>query len=819
MRKSLFFLIIAALLAASIFCPAVSARYADNTGINPGDTVFIGEQGLDFSKFSTPTLTVDSMVMQSGGSITDMFTVTNGIGNIGTSVKPGIYMPYNGTTPLNTGMCKVVTIDSVIGSLAVSSADGISISSSQPSDIPKGVGVIFSVIGGDISTLESQLTGDWNRMILKNTETSLTTSVITNLAGTAKSLSGIKKPSNPGSSYAFKLGEQPAVVSATGTTPLEMTFQISVNGITAETKYRFSATSSSLQLTVPSELPLDGTGTVIFTGVPGSTYEITLQKGPKFVDTGDGKVIFVNNYTLHITPGWDGTVSLALQAPENIKLGSYTITAVNIADPTETTTNSVVVGASKMKLRFNSLFGDTQTGILPIGESITFGGTIESAPMQSVPIYLFLTGRGLPENGVNLLGEPLVDGDSTSFTIAYYNPQLDLWSFSWSTSNKFDTGTYTIHANLKPYGFIQSSTPGTEAYVDHISYDLSLTDISIHAKFSEANNGLFAQGDYLYSYWVARGAPNSVRWYIVGTNYLWSGLEKDLPNYVGDDKQGLSVSKGEYGFTYPRNFTMEIDPGNYYLIYQHPGVDGIFNVYPDVDNGEFSVLRTTFGESANVGTMPRENAAYTLQELISKSLSDDYYVVSEFTIEEPYIHITQEDTIEIGTPLVIQGITNYAASEFSADKTDVGNTLSLLINRIDFELTEENAAMALKIVPRVEPEKTVPYDGERPFIFDEIDTSTWFEGTYEAVVTNINTGFSSSMIFNVVGEGVVQDSTTLPVPANPLETPLPLSNEVPVLEDITIPEQIEPPVSSPGFAAVPFALLLAGWFALHRREQ
>ena len=209
--------------------------------------------------------------------------------------------------------------------------------------------------------------------------------------------------------------------------------------------------------------------------------------------------------------------------------------------------------------------------------------------------------------------------------------------------------------------------------------------------------------------------------------------------------------------------------------------------------------------------MPSQNAAYTLQELISKSFSDDLYVVTEFTIEEPYIHIEQKDTIGIGDTLVIQGTTNYAASDKAADDTNVGNTFSLLINRFDFELTEENAAMALEIVPRTSPDSVTPYTGERTFVFDEIDTSTWFEGTYEAVVTNINTGFSSSMIFNVGGEGVKTDSANLQVPSNPLEIP----DTTPEL----LPSPIESPIpaepESPGFLLAPFAAAAA--FILRRK--
>lgn len=807
MRKILLVLLIATIVVAGIFCPSASARYAENTGVEPGDTLFIGEQGLDFSRFSTATLTVDSMVMQSGGSIADMIPLIDEKGSIGTSIKSGIYLPYNGTTPLNTGMCKITTLESVIGSILVTPADGSTISSAQPEQIPKGVGVIFSVTGGDISTLETQLSGNWNKMTLKNTETSQSTSIIKNLVGSDISLSSISTPSNPDLTYAFKLGEQTTVVPSSGQTSLELSFQISLNGVTADTKYDFTATSSTLQIIVPSAVQIGNTETITFTGVTGSTYKISLpENGPTFINTGNDFITFINGSYLLVTPGWDGIVLIPVTAEPDVILGPYLLTVVNTFDSREQISSELIVEASEMKLIFDQFNGDILTGVFPIGDPISFGGTISNAPMQRIPIYLFVTGRGLPENGVNLHGEQIIDGNPETFTIAYYNPLFAVWDYKWTDTNKFAPGTYTIHVNFEPYGFTQSTTPGTNAYVNHLSQEISLTDLSIHVRFSESNNGLFTQGDYLYSYWIARGSPNHVRWYIVGTNFLYTGLSDRVSNTpVTSGSSSIDASRGDYGFTYPRNFTMEIDPGNYFLIYQHPGVDDTFDVYPDIDNGVFTTLQTTFGESANVGSMPSENAAYTLKELISKSFSDDLYVVSEFIIEEPYININQEDTIEIGDTLIIQGTTNYAASDKTADDTNVGNTFSLLINRLDFELTEENAAMALQIVPRTGPEIVIPYTGERTFSFDEIDTSTWFEGTYEAVVTNINTGFSASMTFNVVGEGVVKDSTNIDVSANPLEEPDYIIEPLPEIPDYTEPEEPK----SPGFILAPLALGLA----------
>ena len=116
MKKTLILALIAVLITASIFCPAASARYAangiENTGIYVDETVYIGEQGLDFSKYSTSTLTVDKLVKGPITAPEAFITLTNARGDI--SGQTGVYMPYNGTTPLNTGLCNVANLDDVI---------------------------------------------------------------------------------------------------------------------------------------------------------------------------------------------------------------------------------------------------------------------------------------------------------------------------------------------------------------------------------------------------------------------------------------------------------------------------------------------------------------------------------------------------------------------------------------------------------------------------------------------------------------------------------------------------------------------------------
>ena len=199
-----------------------------------------------------------------------------------------------------------------------------------------------------------------------------------------------------------------------------------------------------------------------------------------------------------------------------------------------------------------------------------------------------------------------------------------------------------------------------------------------------------------------------------------------------------------------------------------------------------------------------ENVAEVIRTLIKNSLSDDLYVISDITIESPRITIDQVENLAIGDSLKIRGTTNYAGTGTTADNTQVTNTFSLKINRLDFELTEENAAMQMQTVSRVTPENQIPYYGERTYAFDAIDTSTWFEGTYEAVVTNVDTGFSKTMTFTVGGEGIEKDCETLQVSADlvPDEIPDEIEDELLYpIEPVSIPD--EPAPSSPGFILAP----------------
>jgi hypothetical protein len=90
-------------------------------------------------------------------------------------------------------------------------------------------------------------------------------------------------------------------------------------------------------------------------------------------------------------------------------------------------------------------YSEDYTGYL--GETINLHG--ES--YNSDEIYLFMTGPGLPENGVSLTN-PLKRADQGFFTTIDVGSD-QTWSFKWDTSkleNEIDPGTYTVYAVNAP---------------------------------------------------------------------------------------------------------------------------------------------------------------------------------------------------------------------------------------------------------------------------------------------------------------------------------------------------------------------------------
>ena len=97
-----------------------------------------------------------------------------------------------------------------------------------------------------------------------------------------------------------------------------------------------------------------------------------------------------------------------------------------------------------------------------IGDRVDLKGTAISADS----IYLFVTGPGLPSNGVRLdnMKVPVVSGYPESFTVT--DVTNDRWAYTWNTASQgfsLKEGIYTVYAAKKPVGksSVNSAVYGT----------------------------------------------------------------------------------------------------------------------------------------------------------------------------------------------------------------------------------------------------------------------------------------------------------------------------------------------------------------------
>jgi hypothetical protein len=85
-----------------------------------------------------------------------------------------------------------------------------------------------------------------------------------------------------------------------------------------------------------------------------------------------------------------------------------------------------------------------------IGDTVTFSGTVTG--INTIAVYLFVTGPGLDPQGVTLDNLNIPTGRGL-FTTAPVNMENGSWSYTWDTSvilGTLNPGDYTVHVVASP---------------------------------------------------------------------------------------------------------------------------------------------------------------------------------------------------------------------------------------------------------------------------------------------------------------------------------------------------------------------------------
>lgn len=182
------------------------------------------------------------------------------------------------------------------------------------------------------------------------------------------------------------------------------------------------------------------------------------------------------------------------------------------------------------------------------------------------------------------------------------------------------------------------------------------------ALFTGAVSGSDAAGDLLYyakgdtvtiSGFAAGSPSQGVAVWLFGNN-LW-------------DRNVISVSpSGDYSYEISPSETSVLAAGQYYVIVQHPGYNGKFDVYTTANAQGQTIVTSKAGSSFIIGgsgSLQGRQAAAALMGMLDSNDIDDMYSYTTFILEDPLIEDDSGEKVYGKGIISLSGSTNFAAGE------------------------------------------------------------------------------------------------------------------------------------------------------------
>jgi trimeric autotransporter adhesin len=365
-----------------------------------------------------------------------------------------------------------------------------------------------------------------------------------------------------------------------------------------------------------------------------------------------------------------------------------------------------------------------------LGEEITLSGE----NTDSDRIHLFVTGPNLPSAGANLADLlPVVEGDAASFTTENVDAD-NTWEYKWNTANlNVDAGSYTIYA---------IATPNNRDNLRSAKYATASLIIRKPFVTANASAATVAKGDELKFTGVAEGKPSNLAVWLFGTNL-----------YLADSATVKDDST--YTYTVSRGTTQNLATGQYFAVVQHPMYNGQFDVAEVVEGGVTRVYDTSgnFFIAAGPGRLQGSDAANALVNLINGANIDDTYTKLSFVVEEARISIAEIGDRNVGDTFDVTGTTNLAP----------GDNLLVTITSSSFEPTDKSQAGGFSGISG--STQVVRGTDGNTFNFT-VDASQFQPDAYDVKVESVEAASSATETFNVVEGGAVTVAPTATPDAN-----------------------------------------------------
>jgi hypothetical protein len=357
-----------------------------------------------------------------------------------------------------------------------------------------------------------------------------------------------------------------------------------------------------------------------------------------------------------------------------------------------------------------------------LGEKIHLSGT---SLAKSANIFLFLTGPHLNKFGVKLDDIPVnaISDNPSTFT-AIPLKEDNTWSYEWDTKKIKDireSGTFTIYAVSEP----KNKEDFTRAKYATLSVILKNPFIS-----GVVSKSIVARGDELFITGIAEGNPDNIFLWVFGKNY------RLMQNPIVVNKDSSFI------FKFSRELTKTLEPGQYFVVLQHPMQNGrpdVITTTPGTDSKFLWRDVHKVGEGVtplDISQMRPSDAAEKLVELLNLPEVDDSYTKLVFIVEEPVITIDPIKPRYIGELLSITGTTNLNVDDELLVELKFKSVLSGI-----FKMKER--------LPAVSAVCRVVRGGVDNRWSVDIDSGVLIAGEYDLKITSIETGKFTTGIFEI----------------------------------------------------------------------
>lgn len=265
---------------------------------------------------------------------------------------------------------------------------------------------------------------------------------------------------------------------------------------------------------------------------------------------------------------------------------------------------------------------------------------------------------------------------------------------------------------------------------------------------SSATTTTISQGDPVYIRGIATGHPQAgLQVWFIGYNFA-----KVSTVQVNDDNT--------YEYELQKSDTANLAPGQYFVLIQHPMMNGRFDVVYDASSGAVTDVQTgkTLYKFTGSGSLQSTNSATALIQAVGSQNIDDTFATVSFYVGSPTAMINPIGDKRTGDRFTINGTTSLAPDDdLMVEITSSSYSPTAKTQPSGFS----GASGVVRVIAGTGGRNTWSYD---------VDASTFAPDEYLVKVSGVLQDVTASTTFNVVQCGGSGDTCSVPASAATITT-------------------------------------------------